>query len=289
MTAGKMTHDSFLRTEKTESGHATSPWAGEGQVLRAPTPNAMQSEKKMIDVVIPAHNEAAHIEMCLESVLRAAAHPELTGDVVRTFVVVDGCTDSTAALAHACGAETICVTARNVGVARAVGARVALAGGARWLAFTDADCAVADDWLACQLRCNTELVCGVIQIDDSTGRHEAVREDFLSTYTDADSHCHIHGANLGLTAAAYVRVGGLRPLEWNEDAALIRALIDSGVEITWSAATRVVTSARVDARADKGFGATLHAVSERISLQYASSTWAQSAPASPASGESGQT
>jgi glycosyltransferase involved in cell wall biosynthesis len=249
----------------------------------------MRTEKKMIGVVIPAHNEAAHIVTCLQSVLRAAAHPELAGDIVRTFVVVDSCTDSTAALAHACGAETICVTARTVGVARAEGARVALAGEARWLAFTDADCAVADDWLACQLRCNTEVVCGVIQIDDWTGHHEAVREDFVSTYTDADGHRHIHGANLGLTAAAYVRVGGFPPLEWNEDVALVRALIDSGAEITWSAAARVVTSARVDSRADKGFGATLRAVSEKVGRQYASSTWAQSVLAGPASGESGQT
>jgi glycosyltransferase involved in cell wall biosynthesis len=240
----------------------------------------------MIGVVIPAHNEAANIAACIESVLRAGRHPELDGYVVRAFVVVDSCTDATAALARACGAATIRVTARNVGIARAEGARVALACGAQWLAFTDADCVVADDWLACQLRCNTEVVCGVIQIDDWTGHHAAVREDFVTTYTDADGHRHIHGANLGLTAAAYLRVGGFPPVAWNEDVALIRALIDDGAEIAWSAAARVVTSARVDSRAEKGFGATLRAVSERISRQYANSAWA-GALASPTNGEPG--
>jgi hypothetical protein len=116
----------------------------------------------LIGVVVPAHNEAATIVACIESVVRAAQHPELAGYVVKAFVVADSCSDSTAALARACGAETVCTTARNVGIARAEGARAALAGGARWLAFTDADCVVADDWLACQLRCNTEVVCGVI-------------------------------------------------------------------------------------------------------------------------------
>jgi glycosyltransferase involved in cell wall biosynthesis len=243
--------------------------------------------KKMIGVVVPAHNEAASIVACIESVLRAARHPELTDVVVRTVVVVDSCTDSTAALARACGAETIGVTSRNVGVARAEGARIAMAGGAHWLAFTDADCVVADDWLACQLRCNTEVVCGVIQIDDWTGHHEAVCEDFVTTYIDADGHRHIHGANLGLTAAAYLRVGGFSPLKWNEDVALISALIESGAEIAWSAATRVVTSARIDSRAEKGFGAALRAVSERISRQCANSNGARGILASPANGESG--
>ncbi|HUD32119.1 MAG TPA: glycosyltransferase family 2 protein, partial [Variovorax sp.] len=70
----------------------------------------------------------------------------------------------------------------------------------------------------------------------------------------------IHGANLGVSAEAYERVGGFRPLACSEDVALVEALQASGARIAWSAAPRVTTSARADARARGGFGDTLLAV-----------------------------
>jgi hypothetical protein len=69
-----------------------------------------------------------------------------------------------------------------------------------------------------------------------------------------------------VSAEAYVRVGGFAPVEHNEDVALVEALIANGASIAWSAAPRVVTSARTDFRALKGFGATLVDVSRRCFL-----------------------
>ncbi|MDE1182529.1 glycosyltransferase [Paraburkholderia sp.] len=218
----------------------------------------------MIGVIIPAHNEAGSIARCVSSALAAARHQDLAGEAVKVIVVLDSCSDDTGAIATALGADVIEITHRNVGFARAEGARCALDAGARWLAFTDADTVVPADWLVCQLACDAEAVCGVISVDDWTGHSERVREDFLQTYRDADGHRHIHGANLGVSAAAYLRVNGFRALDSNEDVALVEALIADGATIAWTASTRVVTSARLDSRAPRGFGATLREVGRRL-------------------------
>lgn len=220
----------------------------------------------MLGIIIPAHNEAAHIGACVTAAKRAANHHQLLGEDVRVIVVVDYCTDDTPAIAASLGADLISVSARNVGVARAQGARHALSLGARWLAFTDADSVVADDWLVQQLDCRTDAVCGVIAVHDWSPHLAAVREHFARTYTDADGHRHIHGANMGVSAQAYVRVGGFAPLEHSEDVALVEALIADGASIAWSALPRVVTSARTDFRSMKGFGATLVDVGRRCFL-----------------------
>ncbi|MDR5775194.1 MULTISPECIES: glycosyltransferase family 2 protein [unclassified Caballeronia] len=217
----------------------------------------------MLAIVIPAHNEAAHIGACVTAARRAADHHQLLGEEVRVIVVLDSCSDETGDIASALGAHVTSIDARNVGIARAHGAERALALGARWLAFTDADTTVADDWLSRQLDCCADAVCGVIGVHDWSPHLGAVQEHFGRTYTDADGHRHIHGANLGVSARAYLQAGGFPPLESSEDVALVEALIETGAHIEWSAAPRVVTSARTDFKAKKGFGATLVEVSRR--------------------------
>lgn len=222
----------------------------------------------MIGIVIPAHNEELYLDDCLRAASLAAAHPALQGEPVRITVALDSCTDDSltivqrhAAAAHgACAIDHLCVGARNVGITRAEGARHMLRLGARWLAFTDADTRVTPDWLVEQLRLNVDVVCGTVTVDDwSPHRHDAalLRQHFHHGYTDADGHHHIHGANLGVSAAAYLRAGGFSPLACSEDVALVEALERIGARFAWSAAPRVVTSARCDARARGGFGDTL--------------------------------
>lgn len=146
---------------------------------------------------------------------------------------------------------------RNVGNARAVGAASAHDAGARWLAFTDADTVVARDWLAAQLREQADVVCGTVDVDDWQDYGERMRNHYALSYTDRDGHRHIHGANLGVCAQAYRGAGGFQALQSSEDVALVNALIASGAKVAWSAAPRVVTSARWSLRAPDGFGATL--------------------------------
>ncbi|WP_309780797.1 glycosyltransferase [Caballeronia sp. LZ028] len=219
----------------------------------------------MITVIIPAHNEADVIAPCVRSVRAASEHPQLKGEKVLVIVVADACTDCTEALAAAAGALVISIFKRNVGSARALGAELAIAHGARWLAFTDADTAVPPNWLSAQLQCDADAVCGVIDVVDWTEHSEDVRADFYSTYRDFDGHRHIHGANLGCSVAAYTKAGGFQSLAYDEDVALVDALVATNATIAWSNLVRVVTSARLDSRTLRGFGATLRAVSLRLS------------------------
>ena len=221
----------------------------------------------MIAVVIPAHNEAEFIAACIDSVDTAARDPALYRERVTVVVVADSCTDATAEIAAARGALTLSLNVRNVGEARAAGASAALAAGARWLAFTDADTLVAPDWLAAQLSHRADAVCGTVEVADWGAYGEPMREHYASTYTDAEGHRHIHGANLGVSAEAYQRAGGFQPLRSSEDVALVNALLSSGASIAWSATPRVVTSARRDFRAPDGFGATLLRVDAEAALK----------------------
>lgn len=214
----------------------------------------------MLGIVIPAHNEARLIGAALAAARAAANHPRLGGEAVEVMVVLDSCSDATGMIASRAGVRTVSVSARNVGVARAIGAEAMLDLGVRWLAFTDADSVVSPSWLVDQLALDADAVCGPISVDDWSchGAHAAaLHAHFLRTYLDADGHRHIHGANLGVSAAAYRRAGGFRPLACSEDVALVRALEASGARIAWSARPRVVTSARHVGRAPGGFATAL--------------------------------
>ena len=236
----------------------------------------------MIGIVIPAHNEERCLERCLTAVRLAASHAGLRDESVCVAVVLDHCTDASydivelharvnaSADAGYC-VEALVIEARNVGAARAAGAERLLAHGARWLAFTDADTRVAPDWLVAQLNQKADVVCGTVGVDDWSA-HEGdaalLCRHFDLHYTDVDGHRHIHGANLGVCAAAYRCAGGFAPLACSEDVALVEALERCGARVAWSAAPRVTTSARRDARARGGFGDTLleYAASARLAL-----------------------
>jgi glycosyltransferase involved in cell wall biosynthesis len=216
----------------------------------------------MLAVIVPANNEESVIGSCLESIERAASWRGLQGEPVMVIVVLDACTDGTASVAERAGAVVMSVEARNVGIARAAGAQFALSRGARWLAFTDADTVVAPDWLHVQMSLQSDAVCGTVRVADWGAYGDPMRRHFDATYTDSDGHQHIHGANLGVSAQAYQRAGGFSPLASREDVAFVRALQAIGAHIAWSAAPRVMTSARRAFRAPGGFGATLQRVHE---------------------------
>ena len=222
----------------------------------------------MIGIVVPAHDEQDFIEACVGSIVQAAADCRLDGEPVELVVVADCCTDDTGALAAQAGATVLTVKLRNVGAARAAGADVLLDRGARWLAFTDADTLVSPGWLAEQLALQADAVCGTVGVDDwsAHGVHaDLLRSHFAETYFDVEAHRHVHGANLGVSAAAYRAAGGSRHLSCSEDVELVKALQVSGACIAWSCRPRVTTSARPVARAPGGFAdALLHAVAQRL-------------------------
>ena len=209
----------------------------------------------MIGILIPVHNEEALLGECLEAALIAAHHPGLLNERVQVLVVLDSCSDASAAIAETFAVQRLEVQARNVGHVRGVGARYLLNQGARWISCTDADSRVAPDWLVAQLALNADAVCGTVTVDTwSEGFDSAAQIRYLQAYQARDDHRHIHGANLGISAGAYVRAGGFEPLACHEDVQLVRDLERCGALIAWSHSPQVVTSARLEARAQGGFG-----------------------------------
>ena len=218
----------------------------------------------MIGVIVPAHNEAADIGRCLASVNAAAVHPALGGEPVVAVVALDACTDGTAELCAHHGAVAIQLDARCVGVSRAAAARHALGMGARWVASTDADTVVPPDWVWKQVSCGAEAFCGVVDVIDWLDYPPGVREAFAGRERSCDGHAHVHGANLGLSAAAYEKAGGFPPLTTGEDVALVKALLNSQISIAWRARPTVFTSARRSARAPQGFSGFLQALEREV-------------------------
>jgi glycosyltransferase involved in cell wall biosynthesis len=211
----------------------------------------------VIGVVVPAHNEEAYLDACLGALSRATSHAALAGEEVRIVVVLDACTDGSRAIAANHHVIAIEADVRNVGAARCRGAARLLAEGARWLAFTDADTLVSESWLSDQLSLGVDAVCGCVTVEDWSEHVPQVRARYDLHYQHRDGHCHVHGANLGISAAAYTKAGGFSPLQVSEDVALINALIEAGAHVAWSALPTVVTSARRRARATGGFATFL--------------------------------
>lgn len=208
----------------------------------------------MIAVIIPAHNEEQLLPRCLASVAHAAAHPALAGESVQVTVVLDACTDASAKAIECCDVAVLAIHARNVGRARAAGAKAALAAGARWLAFTDADSQVPHDWLISQIDEGVDAVCGTVCVESWRHHTQACRIAYQAHYQPHDGHRHVHGANLGVSASAYQKAGGFPPVECGEDVGLVERLLALGVSVAWPAQPPVMTSARRDARVKGGFG-----------------------------------
>jgi glycosyltransferase involved in cell wall biosynthesis len=214
----------------------------------------------MIGVIIPAHNEQQHLGACIDSVLRSALHIGLQSEEVVVLVVLDACTDASALVAQRHGAMIMPVDYRNVGRARSAGARVMLDAGARWLAFTDADTLVSPNWLERQVSFKADAVCGTVRVDSWADHSPVAQARYDAHYQHTEGHRHVHGANLGVCAIAYNKVGGFKPLPAHEDVHLVKDLQGVGANIVWTATTSVITSARRDFRCREGFGEYLQSL-----------------------------
>ena len=220
-------------------------------------------------VIIPVHDEEELLAGCLASVHRALDHPDLRGVRSTVVLVLDACSDDSARIARHGRRPTdgvIEVDARNVGAARALGCEHGLTTLDRdadrvWLATTDADTRVPPHWLTRQLALATEAsaVAGVVRVDDWSTHSPTTRRRFERSYRTSPfrPHPHVHGANLGVRAAAYLDVGGFPALSCAEDHALWSALRAAGHPTTASRRVWVTTSARRSARATGGFADTL--------------------------------
>jgi cellulose synthase/poly-beta-1,6-N-acetylglucosamine synthase-like glycosyltransferase len=227
-----------------------------------------------ISVLIPARDEEDLLPRCLRSVLEArSALP--AGTSCDVIVAVDRSMDGSFEIARKMLSRVgtvIRCEAGVVGVARAMAATTALnrrklEASRTWLANTDADCWVPRTWLKDQLEIadsGVEAVAGTIDVDSFEEHAAHVPQRFVSTYLlyPDGTHPHVHGANLGVRADAYLRAGGWADLRNAEDHDLWARLRASGARTISPSHLRVITSGRRVGRAPMGFAGALAAHNE---------------------------
>lgn len=212
-------------------------------------------------VAIPARDEEKRLPAALDSVRAAAMRCAVP---VLVVVAADACNDSTAEVAAAGGAAVVVSAAGRVGAARraavAAGLAAVTSSPARvWIANTDADSVVPVDWLAVHLEFaehGVALLRGTVRPDSRELTAEHLRH-WLALHPPGDRHDRVHGANLGLTADAYLAAGGFPDLPLHEDVALVRAVEALGSTTASSGRAPVTTSARLIGRVEGGFATYL--------------------------------
>lgn len=240
-----------------------------------------------VAVVVPAHNEEQFLERTLAAVGAAADRLAVVspGIGVEVVVVLDACTDRSLEVAHAFDAgnlryRALPVTFHSVGKSRRAGIRAVLdaLGGSGtadgraadvrahrvWLANTDADSRVPENWLVRQLELaagGADVVLGSVEPDAHGMRHDLVAR-WHARHALAENHPHVHGANLGVRASAYLAAGGFPAIDRDEDQALVVRLREGGAAIVSTDTTRVLTSGRTTGRAPGGFAAYLLALAQ---------------------------
>jgi hypothetical protein len=219
-----------------------------------------------VRVVVPARDEAELLPACLTSLQRSVKHlRETRPDVDATVtVVLDRSVDHSADLvAESAGAVGVVVDLGLVGAARAAGVDLATRDDGdparTWLAHTDADCVVPEEWLVGQLALADQGFEAVVGTVEPHGPEltDALLAAWRARHERRDGHRHVHGANLGLTLAAYRAAGGFPAVATHEDVRLVERLRASGVRWIASGAPPVATSARRAGRAPAGFASYL--------------------------------
>ncbi|WP_241982417.1 glycosyltransferase family 2 protein [Cryobacterium sp. HLT2-28] len=222
-----------------------------------------------IAVVVPARNEERLLPRCLDALSRAVTAVGSVGDPcppgVSVVIVLDRCTDSSAEVAA--GFPKFVAIRTNlgaVGSARRAGVREVVPARHRtrhtWIATTDADSAVPENWLTTQLtfaRNGVDLVLGTVRPDECLAA--ADQERWLAQHELVEGHPHVHGANLGVRADRYFAAGEFARTDAHEDVRLVGALRELRVREISTARIAVLTSGRLAGRAPSGFAGFLRA------------------------------
>jgi glycosyltransferase involved in cell wall biosynthesis len=222
-------------------------------------------------VLVPARDEEYLLPRCLHSIQRAVLR--LASNTTSDVIVVSDCSiDRTCEMARAilpAESAVISVSLGTVGGARAIAARAALSRyqgplDRCWLVNTDADCEVPEDWLLSHLAIAEKgfaAVAGVIDVDSFLEHNAEVASRFRFTYLirEDGTHPHVHGANLGIRADAYVLAGGWSALATGEDHELWNRLAACDIKRLSDSKLSVVTSGRRHGRAPQGFADALAA------------------------------
>ena len=266
-------------------------------MLRAPFSGLSSPIRPGFVVAIPVKDEEERLPVCLRALAqqRDRGGQPIPPGLVRIVVFANNCTDQSASFARKLG-ESWSLDIRVVeasllpGAAHAGNARRAAMDIAEaWLEerdeasgiilTTDADSQVAPNWIAENLsafEAGAEAVLGRIDLNgegkflpEALHRRGALEDAYERLLTELSwlldplehdpwpNHATISGASLGVTRAAYCRVGRLPRVPLGEDKALIALLSRHDARIRHCPSVHVVTSGRTDGRAPGGVAETL--------------------------------
>jgi Glycosyl transferase family 2 len=270
--------------------------AGTG-VSAFPSPKLASHIRRSFVVAIPVRDEEERLPACLHALARQRDRSgrSISPTQVRVVLFANNCTDRSASLARNLGGglslDVRVVEARlppaiaHAGSAR----RAAMDLAETWLVeagesdgvilTTDADSQVAPNWIADNLAAfaaGAEAVLGRIDLDEegdqlpeALHRRGALEDTYEKLLTELSwlldplehdpwpHHATISGASLGVTRAAYCRVGRLPRVPLGEDKALVGLLSRHDVRIRHCPTAHVMTSGRTDGRAPGGVADTL--------------------------------
>ena len=138
-------------------------------------------------VVVPAHNELAHLPRCLRALATSAVCLPVP---VLTVVVLDATDDGSERLVEDFGPDVhfVEVDAGNVGAARAAGFEYArplcdaVDTARTWYATTDADSVVPADWLLRMTASDADMVLGVVRVPAWRHHPAEVARRYLRAY-----------------------------------------------------------------------------------------------------------
>src|ERR1700677_1537328 len=261
-------------------------------MLRAPFSGLSSPIRPGFVVAIPVKDEEERLPVCLRALAqqRDRGGQPIPPGLVRIVVFANNCTDQSASFARKLG-ESWSLDIRVVeasllpGAAHAGNARRAAMDIAEaWLEerdeasgiilTTDADSQVAPNWIAENLsafEAGAEAVLGRIDLDgegeflpEALHRRGELEDGYERLLTELSwlldplehdpwpHHATISGASLGVTRAAYCRVGRLPRVPLGEDKALIPLLSRYDARIRHCPTAHVITSGRTNGRAPGG-------------------------------------
>jgi glycosyltransferase involved in cell wall biosynthesis len=228
-----------------------------------------------VGVVLPVHNEEDLLRDSLEAITDACAPIAGAGIPCRTVIVLDHCVDASAKISRDWvkelrrrGGSHQALVRRSPGVgvgqARRTGSSALLRrlvgtdSRRIWLATTDADSRVPENWLTVQVaahECGADIWSGRVVVEDWSSHHPHTERRWHQAYDRETTP--IHGANLGFNARAYLHAGGFSVRHSGEDRALHQAIVARGGCAFENGEVKVVTSGRKTGRAPFGFSTAL--------------------------------
>jgi glycosyltransferase involved in cell wall biosynthesis len=220
-----------------------------------------------VGVVIPIHNEEELLGGALNALDNALNALPATIDH-RVALVLDACRDASQDIARRWAAENSAVLVygeeANVGAARRAGCAALLewwrlrARRAVWLATTDADSRVPQQWLTAQIAAHeagADLWTGRVAVEDWCHGQAGAAQRWTALYEHEIAP--IHGASMGISAQRYLDIGGFASLPTGEDRDIYSRAMSSGAVPHHDSSVDVITSARRTARAPLGFAHAL--------------------------------